>query len=88
MAGRAPLVVPALKKHTATVIVAHGLGDSGAGWLVAMLCCYVSILTSHRIFLAENWRRRSKFEEVSFIFPNAPNIPITLVCILVPHWWP
>jgi hypothetical protein len=33
-----------------------------------------------RIFLAENWRRRSKFEEVQFIFPNAPNIPITLVC--------
>jgi hypothetical protein len=33
----------------------------------------------HRIFLAENWRRRSKFQEVSFIFPNAPNIPITLV---------
>jgi hypothetical protein len=33
----------------------------------------------HRIFLAENWRRRSKFEEVSFIFPNAPSIPITLV---------
>jgi hypothetical protein len=27
-----PLVVPALKRHTATVIVAHGLGDSGAGW--------------------------------------------------------
>lgn len=34
---------------------------------------------ARRIFLAENWRRRSKFEEVSFIFPNAPNIPITLV---------
>ena len=32
MAGKAPLVVPALKRHTATVIVAHGLGDSGAGW--------------------------------------------------------
>jgi len=62
MAGKAPLVVPALKRHTASVIVAHGLGDSGAGWL----------------FLAENWRRRSKFEEVSFIFPNAPQIPITL----------
>jgi hypothetical protein len=27
-----PLIVPALKRHTATVIVAHGLGDSGAGW--------------------------------------------------------
>jgi hypothetical protein len=32
MAHKAPLVVPALKRHTATVIVAHGLGDSGAGW--------------------------------------------------------
>ena len=32
MAYKAPLVVPALKRHTATVIVAHGLGDSGAGW--------------------------------------------------------
>lgn len=32
MSHKAPLVVPALKRHTATVIVAHGLGDSGAGW--------------------------------------------------------
>ncbi|KAH9875200.1 hypothetical protein J1614_004691 [Plenodomus biglobosus] len=72
MAGRAPLVVPALKRHTATVIFAHGLGDSGAGW----------------IFLAENWRRRSKFEEVSFIFPNAPNIPITLnMGMKMPGWY-
>lgn len=29
---RAPFIVPALKKHTATVIMAHGLGDTGAGW--------------------------------------------------------
>ncbi|XRM44057.1 hypothetical protein ABZX51_007203 [Aspergillus tubingensis] len=34
MATRAPFIVPALKKHTATVIMAHGLGDSGAGWYV------------------------------------------------------
>lgn len=27
MSVRAPFVVPALKKHTATVIMAHGLGD-------------------------------------------------------------
>jgi hypothetical protein len=27
MAPRAPFVVPALKKHTSTVIMAHGLGD-------------------------------------------------------------
>ncbi|KAF2655780.1 acyl-protein thioesterase 1 [Lophiostoma macrostomum CBS 122681] len=72
MALKTPLVVPALKRHTASVIVAHGLGDSGAGWL----------------FLAENWRRRSKFEEVSFIFPNAPMIPITLnMGMRMPGWY-
>ena len=27
MAGKQALIVPALKKHTATVIMAHGLGD-------------------------------------------------------------
>jgi hypothetical protein len=32
-----PLIVPALKRHTATVIVAHGLGDSGAGWFALWL---------------------------------------------------
>ncbi|KAI9821577.1 MAG: hypothetical protein M1832_003251 [Thelocarpon impressellum] len=61
MSYPAPLVVPAVKKHTATVIMAHGLGDSGAGW----------------ISLAQNFRRLQKFEHVSFIFPNAPSIPIT-----------
>lgn len=30
MSGPAALVVPAIKRHTATVIVAHGLGDSYA----------------------------------------------------------
>ncbi len=60
-----PLIVPAVRtsRHTATVIFVHGLGDSGGGW----------------IDLAENWRRRSKFNEVKFVFPNAPNIPITVV---------
>jgi hypothetical protein len=32
-----------------------------------------------RMPLAENWRRRGKFEEVAFVFPNAPTIPITAV---------
>lgn len=31
MPARAPYVVPALKKHTATVIMAHGLGDRFVG---------------------------------------------------------
>ncbi|EKG18023.1 Phospholipase/carboxylesterase [Macrophomina phaseolina MS6] len=72
MSVPAPLVVPALKRHTATVIVAHGLGDSGAGWM----------------FLAENWRRRNKFDEVSFIFPSAPSIPITInMGMRMPGWY-
>nr|GAT51571.1 acyl-protein thioesterase 1 [Mycena chlorophos] len=35
MAGIAPLksyIVPAVTKHTATVIFVHGLGDTGLGW--------------------------------------------------------
>lgn len=56
MATLAPLVIPALKKHTASVIWAHGLGDQGSGWAP----------------VAENFRLRGKFDEVSFIFPNAP----------------
>ncbi|KUJ23243.1 putative acyl-protein thioesterase 1, partial [Mollisia scopiformis] len=66
------LMIPAVKKHTATVIMAHGLGDSGAGW----------------VSLAENWRRRSKFDEVKFIFPNAPTIPITVnMGMRMPGWY-
>ena len=56
-----PLVFPAVKAHTATVIFAHGLGDTGHGWASAV----------------ENWRRRSRLDEVKFILPHAPNIPIT-----------
>ena len=38
-------------------------------------------LTSLRMSLAANWRKRGLFEHVKFIFPNAPRIPITVVCI-------
>ncbi|KAI5300368.1 hypothetical protein KEM56_002510 [Ascosphaera pollenicola] len=68
MAAKAPLIVPALTKHTASVIMLHGLGD--------------------RIMLAENWRRRHQFDEVSFIFPNAPRIPITVnMGMKMPGWY-
>lgn len=67
-----PLIVNALSKHTATVIMLHGLGDSGVGW----------------VSLAENWRRRGKFDEVKFIFPNAPSIPITINGgYVMPGWY-
>ncbi|MCJ1311238.1 hypothetical protein MMC25_004909 [Agyrium rufum] len=31
-----------------------------------------------RLPVAQNWRYRGKLEEVSFVFPNAPTIPITV----------
>ncbi|KAL5611470.1 hypothetical protein BROUX41_000928 [Berkeleyomyces rouxiae] len=61
MSGPAPLVVPAVGRHTATVIFSHGLGDSCAGW----------------IDVVRNWRLRSKMSEIKFVLPNAPTIPIT-----------
>ncbi|KAK4452916.1 Phospholipase/carboxylesterase/thioesterase [Podospora aff. communis PSN243] len=59
---RAPLVFPATAAHTATVIFLHGLGDTGHGWE----------------FAVENWRRRQRLDEVKFILPHAPRIPITV----------
>jgi lysophospholipase-1 len=59
----APLVLPAVGQHTATVIFIHGLGDSGAGWADAV----------------EHMKaRRKRLGEVKFILPNAPVIPITM----------
>ncbi|KAF7549777.1 hypothetical protein G7Z17_g6173 [Cylindrodendrum hubeiense] len=58
----APLVFPAASRHTATVIFVHGLGDTGNGWASAV----------------ENWRRRQRLDEVKFILPHAPRIPITV----------
>ncbi|KAL8926266.1 MAG: hypothetical protein Q9172_001860 [Xanthocarpia lactea] len=38
--------------------------------------------------MAENYRRRGKFEEVAFIFPNAPTIPITVnFGMQMPGWY-
>ncbi|PNP60594.1 hypothetical protein FNYG_14672 [Fusarium nygamai] len=57
----APLVIPAAKQHTATVIFVHGLGDTAHVWASAV----------------ENWRRGQQLDEVKFILPHAPRIPIT-----------
>lgn len=61
----APLTFPAPGKHTATVIFAHGLGDTGHGWASAV----------------ENWRRRQRLDEVKFVLPHAPAVPITAVSL-------
>jgi lysophospholipase I len=63
MAPLQPIEVPARGKHTATLIVAHGLGDTGHGWS----------------FLANQWKLQNKFGHVKFIFPTAPIRKITIV---------
>lgn len=45
------------------------------------LCSYIS-LPINRMSLAQNWRRRGMFDEIAFVFPNAPMIPITVVCLI------
>ncbi|EWG45810.1 acyl-protein thioesterase 1 [Fusarium verticillioides 7600] len=72
MSGKLPLVFPAASRHTATVIFVHGLGDTGHGWASAV----------------ENWRRREKLNEVKFILPHAPEIPITVnMGMRMPGWF-
>ncbi|KAH6648773.1 Phospholipase/carboxylesterase/thioesterase [Truncatella angustata] len=68
----APLLFPPAGRHTATVIFVHGLGDTGHGWADAV----------------QNWRRRSKLNEVKFILPHAPRIPITCnMGMEMPGWY-
>ncbi|RMY88149.1 hypothetical protein D0864_06702 [Hortaea werneckii] len=72
----AALVVPAVKRHTSTVIVAHGLGDRQAA------------TPPLQSFLADQYRLQNKFSETKFIFPNAPSIPITVnMGMRMPGWY-
>uniref|UniRef100_A0A8H7N0G9 Acyl-protein thioesterase 1 n=1 Tax=Bionectria ochroleuca TaxID=29856 RepID=A0A8H7N0G9_BIOOC len=59
-----PLVLsPISGQHTATVIIIHGFGDSGHGWSSAV----------------EHIRRRhGRLDDVKFILPHAPNIPLSM----------
>ncbi|KAG5979233.1 hypothetical protein E4U55_005397 [Claviceps digitariae] len=58
----APLVIPAIGRHTATVIFIHGLGDTGHGWSDAV----------------QMWRKGQRLNEIKFILPHAPQIPISM----------
>lgn len=70
--NKGPLLFPAISRHTATVIFAHGLGDTGYGWAAQV----------------ENWRRRQRLDHVKFILPHAPTIPITVnMGMSMPGWY-
>ncbi|KAJ1918783.1 hypothetical protein H4219_002402 [Mycoemilia scoparia] len=47
-----PIVVSALKKHTATMIMLHGLGDTGHGW--SFLAQYMRAYIPHVKFIFPN----------------------------------
>ncbi|ESK86812.1 acyl-protein thioesterase 1 [Moniliophthora roreri MCA 2997] len=56
------LEVPALTKHTATVIFIHGLGDTGYGWKP----------------VADMFQKDAGLGHVKWVLPHAPNIPVTI----------
>lgn len=63
---------PAKVAHTATVIFLHGLGDSPLGWS----------------FFAEEAVRQNRLQHVKFVFPAAPNQPVTLnFGMTMPSWY-
>ncbi|CAN8097000.1 unnamed protein product [Discula destructiva] len=57
----APVVFPALTDHRSTVVIVHGLGDSGHG--------YTPIVKS--------WHDGGLFQDTKFILPSAPSMPVT-----------
>ena len=64
--------VPAQKGHTGTVIFAHGLGDTAAGWADA-----ISMIA-----------QRPGLAHVRFVLPTAPTQPVTLnMGMQMPSWY-
>ncbi|GAA6049209.1 hypothetical protein JCM3770_003311 [Rhodotorula araucariae] len=56
-----PIIVEAAGKHTASVIFAHGLGDSAQGWYP----------------LARSLAAKRQFSHIRWILPTAPVQPVT-----------
>ncbi|GMF06772.1 unnamed protein product [Ambrosiozyma monospora] len=66
------LKVAAPAKATATMIIIHGLGDSGQGWT----------------FLSDAFHQMPDFQHINFVFPNAPTKPLSVAGgQLVPQWF-
>lgn len=68
------IVVPPAsgKRATATLIFAHGLGDTGAGWYD----------------VAQMLSARPALQHVRFVLPNAPVVPVSLnMGMKMPSWF-
>ncbi|KAJ3841425.1 Phospholipase/carboxylesterase/thioesterase [Lentinula raphanica] len=66
------LTVPAVKKHTATVIFVHGLGDTGYGWQP----------------VAGMFSKETSLGHVKWVLPHSPQSPVTAnMCMVMPSWF-
>ncbi|KAJ3895598.1 Phospholipase/carboxylesterase/thioesterase [Lentinula edodes] len=66
------LTVPAAKKHTATVIFVHGLGDTGHGWEP----------------VANMFKKEPTLGHVKWVLPHSPQSPVTAnMCMVMPSWF-
>jgi len=61
---REPIVFDPVEEHEFTIIFVHGLGDSAETWTIPV----------------ESWRRNGAVDNVKFILPNSPIIPLTANC--------
>lgn len=65
-------VAAKVQRAEQALIIFHGLGDSGSGWS----------------FLADFLQKDPSFQHTKFIFPNAPNIPVTVNSgMRMPAWF-
>ncbi|KAH8092463.1 Phospholipase/carboxylesterase [Cristinia sonorae] len=66
------VILNALRKHTATVIFVHGLGDSGLGWKP----------------VASMLSQNPSLQHIKWVLPDAPSIPVTLnYGMTMPAWF-
>lgn len=64
--------IPAPLEATASMIIIHGLGDSGDGWT----------------FMADQFQKHKEFQHINFIFPSAPASPLHISDNQpVSHWF-
>lgn len=94
----APIVVPAIARHTATIIILHGLGDSGL--FTPSILRFVSNLLipcENKIFaiglLGAGWAPvaqmlNSQLPHVKWILPSATDKPVSLnFGMRMPSWF-
>ena len=74
-------VYPIDGKHSASMILMHGLGDSAEVWAITIII--INIIVIINIINNQGWRDTAeeivtRFPHIKIILPTAPIIPVTL----------